>query len=116
MYNLPDINLLSKSLNFNEAEEMERAAREGDLIAEKTTELGARLNIEDITIGPQVISFSAIPAEGVLARQLPRLAADLQLELGCESISIHAPSPGTKFVKIEIPNVNRRMIHLGDVL
>jgi S-DNA-T family DNA segregation ATPase FtsK/SpoIIIE len=115
-YQLPPINILSKSPQTDLAEQYEQATREGDLLEDKTEQLGSRLNIEEIHIGPQVISYDCIPAEKVLARSLRALAADLQLELGCETISIQAPNPGSKFVSVEIPNKNRRTILLGDVI
>lgn len=116
MYYLPDINLLSKSSHSNNIEEYEEAARLGDILSEKSDELGSRLNIENITIAPQVITYDCVPSQGVLARNLSRLEKDLQLELGVETIAIHAPSPGTKFVRIEIPAVSRRLVTLGDIL
>lgn len=117
MYYLPDIYLLEKSSISNiTEEEYQEAYYDGEIISEKSTELGSRLNIENIIIAPQVITYECIPAQGVLARNLSRLEKDLQLELGCESIFIHAPSPGTKFVKIEISNPNRRLVTLGDIL
>jgi S-DNA-T family DNA segregation ATPase FtsK/SpoIIIE len=117
MYNITNKNLLEKSSDFSVSEDEQiKADRDGSVIEEKSTELGSRLNVENITISPQVISYDCFPAQGVLARNLPRLANDLQLELGCESLTIHAPSPGTKFVKIEVNNPSRRLVRLGDIL
>src|ERR1039457_697001 len=115
-YTLPDRDLLNISQSNNYDEEYNQARLNADIIEEKTDELGARLNIEDIRIGPQVISFYCAPSEKVLVRLLPRLAAELQFELGCETISIHAPQPGTKHVVIEVPNPRRQLVTLGDII
>jgi S-DNA-T family DNA segregation ATPase FtsK/SpoIIIE len=115
-YILPDINLLNKSTNLDSPEEHEQAAREGDLISEVSDALRSRLNLEDFILGPQVISYFFIPSAGVKARDLPWLEKDLQLETGAMSLTIHAPEPGTKFVKITVPRKDRRTIYLGDIL
>lgn len=116
MYDLPNINILSTSDDFNSDDYMEIAAREADAISEKLGEMGARCNCEKIDIGPQVIRFSLVAAEGVKVRDIPKLAPELQYDLGTESITIQAPQPGEKFIVVEIANPNRRLITTGDVI
>jgi S-DNA-T family DNA segregation ATPase FtsK/SpoIIIE len=116
MYQLPNPNLLTKSDSIDTFEQQEIARKEADLIEDRSESLGSRLNIEEIVIAPQVVSFKAVPSEGVLARLLPRLAPELQLELGCATIAIHAPSPGSKYVVIEVPRIDRKVVKIGDVI
>ena len=115
-YILPDISILNKSPQTDLTEQQEQAAREGDLIEDRLDQLGMRCNIEKIDIGPSTILFSAIAAEKIQVRLLPRYAAELAYELGSESVSIQAPIPGEKYVGITISNPNRRMIYAGDVI
>lgn len=116
MWNLPPTNLLSTSSQFDSSQQLLEAEHEGDMITDKLDQLGMRCEIEHIDIGPQVISYSCIAAEKVAVRKIPSLSPELQYELGCESISIHAPLPGSKYVVIEVANSNRRAVLLGDVI
>ena len=114
MWQLPVINILSHSADFSA--DYEQASKEADYICEKLDEMGARCNCEKIDIGPQVIRFSLVAAEGVKIRDIPKLAPELQYDLGCLSIKIQAPLPGEKYVVIEIPNNDRKVIKLGDII
>lgn len=115
-YQLPPISLLSKSPHSDQTEQEELAAREGDLITDRLDQLGMRCEIEKIDIAPQTILFSAIAAERVQVRLLPRLTAELAYELGATSVNIQAPIPGEKFIGITINNKCRRIVNLGDVI
>ncbi len=117
-WSLPPTDLLSapNRAEKSDIEQHEQAAKQGDYISEKLSELGARCNCEKIDIGPQVIRFSMVAAEGVKVRDVPKCKDDLQYELGSKFLKIHAPEPGEKFITIEIPNPNRRIVRLGDCL
>lgn len=113
---LPDINILSRSDNVDDNEQMEQAAREGDAITDRLDELGCRAEVEDIHIGPQVVSYDMALAEKVTVRDIPKWNKDLQYLLGTESLTIHAPMAGTKYIRIEIENKLRKKILIGDVI
>jgi DNA segregation ATPase FtsK/SpoIIIE, S-DNA-T family len=117
-YKLPDINLLSTSSDDNEAEEMESAWKQADIITDCLDQFGMRVEIDTdgISIGPQLVRFSGIAAERVPIRKLPNLATELQYSLGAESVSIEAPIPGQKFVGISVSREKRRTVMLGDVI
>jgi S-DNA-T family DNA segregation ATPase FtsK/SpoIIIE len=116
MYTLPPISILNKSPQYDEADQYEQAARAGEQIVEKLDQLGMRCEIDDIKIGPQVISYYCIAAEKVAVRKIPSLLPELQYELGCATIAIHAPQAGCKYVVIEVNNPHRRTIFTGDVI
>lgn len=116
MYNLPCINLLSTSSDHNEAEEMESAWKQADLITDCLDQFGMRVEIDNIAIGPQIVRFSGICAEKVAVKKLPSMSTELQYALGAESVTIEAPIPGQKFVGISVSRENRRMVTLGDVI
>ena len=113
---LPDTNILRKSDPYDETEQMESAWKEADIIREKMDQMGARIEVEDIKIGPQIISYYCVVAEGVRVREVTKFADDLAYELGCESIRVNAPQMGSKFVVIEVPNKSRQTIFTGDVI
>lgn len=115
-WTLPPNNILKKSPPIDENEEMEAAWREAAQIEDRSEELGARLNIEKIDIGPSTILFSAAISEKGQVRQVPKLRDEIAYALGSESVSIQAPIPGEKVIGISCARFSRRMVTLGDVL
>lgn len=85
----------------------------GDSICDKLDDLKCHCEIVDVSIGPQVIKYSLVPAQGVLARNIPKLRPELMLETGAESMRILAPMPGTKTISVEIPNPARFTVPLN---
>lgn len=67
-------------------------------------------------VGPTVTMFKVEMPKGVRLNRITNLADDLQLALAAETVRIMAPIPGTSLVGIEIPNLNRTAVTLGDVL
>lgn len=114
MFSLPPNDIFNTSETHED--DYERTTKEADVIVDCLDRLGAHCECEKIDIGPQVIRYSLVAAEGISVRQIPHLKDDLQYELGVKSLSILAPSPGEKYIVLEVPNLLRRIVLLGDVL
>lgn len=99
----------------DDLEDLDRYPKIGEALTEKLSELGKRCEVENIIVGPQVVRYEMVPADGVKMRDLPKLAPELSYEVA-SSVSILAPIPGKRYVGIEVPNPNRRTIHFGDVV
>jgi len=66
--------------------------------------------------GPTVTLFEVEIAKGVRLSRITALADDLALSLAASTVRILAPIPGKALVGIEVPNVRRSSVTLGDVL
>ncbi len=66
--------------------------------------------------GPTITLFKVEIAKGVRLNRVTALADDLALALASSTVRIQAPIPGEALVGIEVPNVRRASVTLGDVL
>ena len=85
------------------------------LIVEKLEEFSVRGSVSQINPGPVVTTFEFKPDRGVKVSKIIGLAEDLCLGLECESILVER-IPGRPTVGIEVPNRNREVISLREVI
>jgi S-DNA-T family DNA segregation ATPase FtsK/SpoIIIE len=68
------------------------------------------------TIGPTVTLYEIIPAPGVRISKIKSLEDDIALSLAALGIRIIAPIPGKGTIGIEVPNRNKQIVSLREVL
>lgn len=66
--------------------------------------------------GPTATLFKVDLPSGVRVSKVTNLTDDIALALAAPGVRIFAPIPGTNYVGIEVPNRNRQMVYLPDVL
>ena len=86
------------------------------LIEEKLEEFGVEVTVCDAHPGPTVTQFTLRPAEGVKLSRIANLKNDLALALAAPSLRIEAPIPGKSLVGIEMPNLERTIVYLREIL
>ena len=77
---------------------------------------GVSAKVENVSIGPTITRYELKPAEGVRVSKIANLADDIALSLAAETIRIEAPIPGKQAVGIEIPNKEKEVVHLRDII
>ncbi len=77
---------------------------------------GVSAKVENVSVGPTITRYELKPAEGVRVSKIANLADDIALNLAAESIRIEAPIPGKQAVGIEIPNREKDMVVLRDII
>lgn len=92
------------------------SAREAEQLLDKLRQFGVDGQVTNIVSGPMITRFEFEPAPGIKIQRIESLSDDLSLALAAERIRILAPIPGRNAVGIEIPNKQRRTVHLRDVL
>ena len=113
-YVLPSTGLLNAPLGrapYDEAQLHET----GRQIVARYEEFGVRGIIERINPGPVVTTFEFSPAPGMKVARIVNLSEELCLALKCESILIER-IPGRSTVGIEVPNQEREVISLREVI
>jgi S-DNA-T family DNA segregation ATPase FtsK/SpoIIIE len=113
-YKLPDSTLLTEvppAIAHKESELREVAK----LLAQKTAEFNVPGKVMHIAPGPVVTTFEFKPDAGVKYSRVTGLVDDLCLALKAPSIRIDR-IPGKAYVGIEVPNQNREVIFLREVV
>ena len=77
---------------------------------------GVSAKVENVSVGPAITRYELKPAEGVRVNKIANLADDIALSLAAETIRIEAPIPGKQAVGIEIPNKEKEVVHLRDII
>ena len=77
---------------------------------------GVSAKVENVTVGPAITRYELKPAEGVRVSKIANLADDIALNLAAETIRIEAPIPGKQAVGIEVPNKEKEMVGLREVI
>ena len=77
---------------------------------------GVSAKVENVSVGPSITRYELKPAEGVRVSKIANLSDDIALSLAAETIRIEAPIPGKQAVGIEIPNKEKEVVHLRDII
>ncbi len=77
---------------------------------------GVSAKVENVSVGPSITRYELKPAEGVRVSKIANLADDIALSLAAETIRIEAPIPGKQAVGIEIPNKEKEIVSLRDII
>jgi len=86
-----------------------------ELIAAKCLEFGVEGVVDAYTPGPVVTTYEFKPSPGVKVSQVASLENDLALALAAEKVRIER-MPGRAAIGIEVPNRNRDVIALREVV
>ncbi|VAW40598.1 DNA translocase FtsK [hydrothermal vent metagenome] len=94
-------------------EELEVLSRQVEL---KLADFKVKVKVVGILPGPVVTRFELEPAAGVKVSQVVNLAKDLARGLSVISVRIVDVIPGKPYIGLEIPNTNREIVYLSEVL
>ena len=85
-------------------------------LEKKLEDFGVDGEVVEILPGPVITMYEYKPAPGVKISKVAGLSDDLALTLRAQSIRIVAPIPGKAAIGIEIPNNQREIVYLQDML
>lgn len=116
-YKLPKLSLLGDSGKNARSMTNNKVAKEkGNQLMKILDQFGVKATLVDIHVGPSVTKFEVKPDLGVRVNKISNLQDDIKLELATKDIRIEAPIPGKPAVGIEIPNVEKTMVSLKEVI
>ncbi len=115
-YELPSLDLLLESEDVC-YEEHEREVRRKAKILEKTfRNFGFNVKVVEIETGPVIAQYEVQLEAGLRLAKITNLSDDLAIALRVPSVRIVAPIPGKNTVGIEVPNENRQLVRIRDVI
>ena len=115
-YELPPIDLLLPNEDVC-YEEHEKEVRRKAKILEKTfADFGFNVKVVEIETGPVIAQFEVELEAGLRLSKITSLADDLAIALRVPSVRIVAPIPGKNTVGIEVPNDERQLVRLREVI
>ena len=114
---LPPVTILDppeppKELGYS-AQQLEDMSR---LLEVKLKDFGVVVEVVEVNPGPVITRFEIQPAPGVKSSKIVNLAKDLARSLAVMSVRVVEVIPGKSVMGIEIPNINRQMVRLSEVL
>ncbi|MFT5709284.1 MAG: S-DNA-T family DNA segregation ATPase FtsK/SpoIIIE, partial [Oceanospirillaceae bacterium] len=114
---VPDVNLLDPPELQTEtgysSQQLEDMSR---LLEVKLKDFGVIVEVVEVNPGPVITRFEIQPAPGVKSSKIANLAKDLARSLAVMSVRVVEVIPGKSVMGIEIPNINRKMVRLSEVL
>ena len=82
----------------------------------KLKDFGIEVQVESVHPGPVITRFEILPAPGVKVSQISNLAKDLARSLSVMGVRVVEIIPGKSVMGLEIPNENRELVALSEIL
>lgn len=113
-WELPPLNLL----RLSQHKELDTRAIEasGAVLEQTLRDFGVDAQLVGMTVGPTVTRYELELAAGVKVNKVTGLSHDIAYAMASADVRILAPIPGRSAIGVEVPNKQRQLITLGDIL
>ncbi|WP_136798102.1 DNA translocase FtsK [Desulfosediminicola ganghwensis] len=115
-WKLPPLSLLAKNEQEQEKVDHEVYYKVSKQLEQKLKNFGVSGSVVGISPGPVVTTYEFSPAPGIKINKIVGLADDLALGLKAKSVRVVGSIPGKAALGIEIPNENRQIVYIRDLL
>ena len=88
----------------------------GQTLEATLLEFGVDAHLVGMTIGPTVTRYELELGPGVKVNKVTSLSHDIAYAMASPDVRIIAPIPGRSAIGVEVPNRQRQLVNLGDIL
>jgi len=113
---LPKISFLDDKKQVKHSINKQKLKEKSVILENKLKDFKILGEVVEILPGPVITTFEYRPAPGIKISKIVNLTDDLALALSAVSIRIVAPIPGKDVVGIEIPNDEREIVKLRELI
>jgi S-DNA-T family DNA segregation ATPase FtsK/SpoIIIE len=115
-YELPPLELLKENETFNYEEQEVEVRQKASALEQAFASFGLNVRVVEIETGPVISQYEVELEAGLRLSKVTSLADDLAVALRVPSVRVVAPLPGKNTVGIEIPNAQRQLVRLREVM
>ncbi len=115
-YKLPPFKILNKVKSQASGKNNQEVIEKAHKLEETLNHFGVEAKVVQISKGPTITMFELEPKPGTKVSKITNLSDDIALSLAAHQVRIVAPIPGKAAVGVEIPNENKSMVGLRDVI
>lgn len=116
VFNLPKLVFLDEQTKVKRDIDKTKLQEKSRLLETKLNDFNVFGEVVEILPGPVITTFEYRPAAGIKISKISGLAEDLAMALSATSIRVGGHIPGRDVVGIEIPNDEREMVKLRELL
>ena len=113
-WHLPNLSVLDRT----EVQDVDRASVEatGRKLEHALAEHNVETRLIGVVVGPTVSRFELELGPGVKVQKVTSLHKDIAYAMATPDVRILAPIPGKQAIGVEVPNVRRQIVTVGDLL
>ncbi len=115
-WKIPPISILAKNEQVQREVDKETYYKISKKLEQKLKNFGVSGTVVGISPGPVVTTYEYSPAPGIKINKIAGLADDLALGLKAQSVRVVGSIPGKAALGIEIPNTDRQVVYIRDML
>lgn len=115
-YEPPPLDLLDDGVDDDPTIDREELEKNKRALLDKLDMYDIEIEEINAVVGPTVTRYELTPAPGIKISRIKSREDDLAMAMAASGIRIIAPIPGKSAVGVEIPNRNRDLVRLRDVI
>lgn len=112
-WKMPPLELLKKNSTKAVAEDIKKNS---GAIQKTLANFGIPADVVEVNVGPTVTQYAFRPAEGIKLSRITAIQSNLAMSLAAHPIRIEAPIPGRSLVGVEVPNKQKRIVSLRELI
>ncbi len=115
-FEMPSLSLLDPSDAYEHNVDYDELEENKQILLDKLATYNIEIVEINAIVGPTVTLYELTPAPGVKISRIKSLEDDLAMALAAKGIRMIAPIPGKSAIGVEIPNRQRELVRVTDVI